>query len=141
MANPCEDGSPPLSEAASSRAELSRLSVALGEDIGRAYTERAEGFWAIHENDLQTAVSHFEVCVGLWKKLGWHYDLARARVALAAVYRESGRPASASPLLELATEYFAKIGAKTDPEQAIALEELVSGPIRAARVGDAPRVA
>jgi len=130
-----------ISEAASSRAELSRLSVALGEDIGRAYTERAEGFWAIHENDLQTAVSHFEVCVGLWKKLGWHYDLARARVALAAVYRESGRPASASPLLELATEYFAKIGAKTDPEQAIALEELVSGPIRAARVGDAPRVA
>jgi class 3 adenylate cyclase/tetratricopeptide (TPR) repeat protein len=128
-------------EAARFRAELSELSTALGEEIGRAYAERAEAFWAINENDLPRAVTHLEACVDIWKKLGWQYELARARVALAALYRVLERPASADPLIELATEYFARIGAKTDPEQTIALEELLSGPIRPPQSSDAPKVA
>jgi class 3 adenylate cyclase/tetratricopeptide (TPR) repeat protein len=132
-------GSP--AEAARFRAELAELSTALGEEIGRAYAERAEAFWAINESNLPKAVTHLETCVGIWKKLGWQYDLARARVALAALYRELGRPASADPLIELAAEYFATIGAKMGPDQTIALEELLSGPIRPSQAPDAAKVA
>ena len=120
--------------------ELTELSSAFGEGIGRAYSERGAAFWAIHQGELRSAADHLEASVALWKQLGWQYDLARARVALAAVYRQLERPESARPLDELALEYFAERGAKTDPEQTIALEQFIGGPTQPPRSPDGPGV-
>ena len=99
------------------RAELADASERFGEDLGRAYRHRAEGFWALHHQDLASAVKHFEQCAELWKKLAWHYELARTRATLARLCEKRGESSRASALADQAKEFFSKVGARADLEE------------------------
>jgi class 3 adenylate cyclase/tetratricopeptide (TPR) repeat protein len=104
--------------------ELTELTQVFGENLGRAFRSRAEGWMHAHRGETLAAIASFEESVGIWKRLGWQYEWARTSLSLAAVYRTSGDSKRASVLTDQATEFLSKVGAQSHPGGSEGGEEL-----------------
>jgi class 3 adenylate cyclase/tetratricopeptide (TPR) repeat protein len=110
------DGRQP-DEAERSLRELTELARTFGEDLGQAFRSRAEGWMRLFRGEAATAVASLEESVELWKRLGWQYEWAQTLLSLAGAYRMSGDAKRATVLTDQATEYFSKVGARSDLAQ------------------------
>ncbi len=94
--------------------ELSELAQLFAEPLGHAFRLRAEGCTRLHRGELPAAISALEESVGLWKRLGWQYEWAQTVLSLAEAYRSSGEAKHAAVLVDQATEFLSKVGARAD---------------------------
>lgn len=101
------------------RTQLEGSGALFEEDLGRAFQLRGDAAWALHRHEHDLAIRSLERTVEIWRKLGWGYELARARSALAQAFDQANQPSRAGPLMDQALEFFGMVGAKAD------LEELV----------------
>jgi class 3 adenylate cyclase/tetratricopeptide (TPR) repeat protein len=104
-----------LERAEARRAELMDATGRFGQDLGNAYSSRAEGMVAHTRGDGGAAMSQLERSVELWRKLGWGLELSRARLALARACEKFGHDARASSLREQAREFLGRTESKEDP--------------------------
>jgi tetratricopeptide (TPR) repeat protein len=95
--------------------ELSELTRRFGEDLGKAFCSRAEGWVHAHRGEIPDAITSLQESVELWKRLGWQYEWSQTLLSLASVYRSSGDTRRETTLSDQALEYLSKVGARPAP--------------------------
>ncbi len=94
--------------------ELADLARTSGEELGRAYGARAEGWVRSHRGDLPGAIAALEESNALWRRLGWQYEWAQTQLGLAGVLGPAGQTARAAELSEQASEFLSKVGVRAE---------------------------
>ncbi|MBN2389514.1 MAG: AAA family ATPase [Anaerolineae bacterium] len=79
-----------------------RAHLALGHTDGAALADCRQGDRALHNDDIATALAHYESAAELWKQEDDTTGLALARYLQAKAYWQSGTPAVARAALETA---------------------------------------
>jgi class 3 adenylate cyclase/tetratricopeptide (TPR) repeat protein len=102
-------------EAAGQRlGELTEFVGTFGEDLGRAFQRRAEGWVRAERGDPSAAVTALQQAADLWRRLGWNYEWAQTLLSLAGACRMSGELKRGTVLDDQAAEFLNKVGARTN---------------------------
>ena len=99
-------------------AEIKTVADSIDEDWARAYYNRAEGIVAASQGDLTGSESSLEKSIGLWRKIGWPYELAKTLHSKGIVLERAQRLGESMNCLEDALKIFSELGAKIDIEKA-----------------------
>lgn len=99
-------------------AELEALATLIPTTLARATVSFCSGVAATSEGDLEAARRRFEDAVDLYARAEVPYEAARARIELATVLADSGRPATAADQAERAREVLIQLGAHREAERA-----------------------
>ncbi len=91
--------------------ELERMGEAAGPSPVQAYGTRALGLVKRAAGDLAGSTEAFTRSVQLWERFDWSYEIARTRLFLAGVFRQTGQSERAEPLEKEARDYLEQIRA------------------------------
>jgi LuxR family maltose regulon positive regulatory protein len=117
-----------VSEAAQAASELQAIANEAGTGPLRALASLATGLVAARSNDAQSARTHFEDAVDLFKESGAPFETGRARVELARVMASLGRPDAAVAEARRAIDDLTPLGASLELARArAALEAVTTG--------------
>jgi class 3 adenylate cyclase len=106
----------PMARAASE--ELTALAETYGSPALHARAHDARGMALLAEGDAAGSVRESRLAVRHWQEVDAPYEVARARVGLAAAYRAQGDEQAARLELETARAAFERLGAEPDARNA-----------------------
>ncbi|MFQ5838836.1 MAG: protein kinase [Thermoplasmata archaeon] len=105
--------------------ELAEIVDGIDEEWAYAYSDRAQGLFASHQNDWDAAGELFQKSIQKWRKAGRTYELGRTLYELGVMHQQKGDREGASEPLNQALEIFTGLGAKMDIERVLARKELL----------------
>jgi ATP/maltotriose-dependent transcriptional regulator MalT len=105
---------PDVGAARAAANELAGLGRAFGMRYLDAIVAYSEGMVLLAEDDLPKALTRLRDASTTWSELGMPYDVARARVEIAAACRRLGDEDTARRELDAARETFAQLGARPE---------------------------